>query len=286
MVKRTRKRFWQIGCLTATLLTMGIFTWVVASTNQIPTKNIVTQQTVFAISGPLRPNDEGVKDAWEVFIAKSQSKGMLLGQVLRWLSVPSEMTVAFYEVQPSPVGAVAVNFRKGYRWLWLLLRIFGRHYKGAHYCVTSPELVVGMYGGTAIVARDELTFCYVIDNFVLAVSDEKQAVKLNRQLRNRYDFIGFINPQLLSLTDRLQLPASLGEIALDIVDANELRGSVFWVCQDEREAGAMVRALEKVESEISANCVRKEVQCSFHKQREGVFVWWEFRLTNFMALWF
>lgn len=286
MVKRTRKRFWQIGCLIVTLLTLGIFAWVIASTNQIPTRKIVTQRAFFAISGPLRPNDEGVKDAWEVFIAERQSKGMLSGQILRWLSVPSEMTVAFYEFQPSPVGAVAINLRKGYRWLWLLARFSGKHYKGAHYHVASPDLVVGMYGGTLIATRDEVTFCHIVDKILSAGDGEKQEPKLARRLKDRYDFVGFINPQMLSPTERFQLPASLGEIGLDIVNAKELRGSVFWVCQGEREAEAMMRALGKIESEISADCLRKGVQCSFRKHREGVFVWWEFRLTNFMALLF
>lgn len=252
----------------------------------MPTNNIVTQKTVMAIHGPLAPNDEGVKAFWEALIAKLQSEKASAWRVLKWLGFPRELTVAFYETKPSLSSVVAVNFQKGYRWLWLLLRIFGKHYKGAHYHAFSPELVAGLYGGTIIMTENEVSFCHAIDNLLLADKGKKQALKLTQKLHNQYDFVGFIKPQILPPSERLQLPVNLGEIRLDIVNAKELRGSVLWICQGEREAEAMMKALERVEGEISLDYSRKGVQCSFRKHREGMFVWWEFRLTNFVNLWF
>ncbi|MCS7263386.1 MAG: hypothetical protein NZ805_00980 [Armatimonadetes bacterium] len=48
----------------------------------------------------------------------------------------------------------------------------------------------------------------------------------------------------------------------------------------------MMKALKRSEKELEANCARKGVKCSFRKQQVGMFVWWEFRLTNFVNLWF
>lgn len=286
MKNRASKRFWQIGCLAASLLAATIFIWVFISTNQIPTTSIATQRTVFVLHGPLRPNDEGVKDVWEALINKWQNEGVIGRRVLKWLGIPRELTVAFYDAQTSPLATVAINFRKGFRWLWLLLRILGKRYKGAHYLVLSHGLVVGMYGGTVIVAKDKVIFCHIVDNLVRGAKSEGQTLKLTRKLREQNDFFGFIRPQFIPASEHAQLPAGLGEIELDIVNTNELRGSVFWVCQDEREAKALVLALERIEKEMTQDCARKNVQCSFHKWREGMFVWWEFRLNNFMFLLF
>lgn len=282
MSRSNRKRFWQIGCLSALFIVVGFMFGLFASTTQRPTTSIITQQTVLALHGPLRPDDEGVKAVWEELTEKWQREGKPAWWVLKWLGVPREVTLSFHSSQ-SPSGVFAVNFRKGYQWLWLLLRIFGKHYKGAHY-VVQPQFVVGMHGGTVIVAEDEIVFCQAIGNFALAHKSEKAPLKLTRQFRDKYDFIGFINPQLLPSQERL--PANLGEIGIDIVDANELRGSVFWVCQNEREAEEMMRALEQIEREMRADYSRLGVGCSFRKQKEGMFVWWEFRLTNFIALLF
>lgn len=285
MAKRSRKRFGQIGCLAAILTGAGIFLWVLASTPQTPTAKIVTQRTVASLYGPLEPNDAGVVAFWDELVAKLRGNGVPLERAVQWLGVPRELTVAFYEAQPTPLVAVAINFGKGYRWLWMLLRVFGKHYKSAHY-FSSHRFTVGMFGGTAILARDETTFCYAVENLALSGRGENPKLNLTQRLRNRYDFVGFIKPQLLPIEGRLRLPASLGEIGVDILDANELKGSVFWICQSEREAEAMVKALERIESELAADCESKGAKCSFRKQRESVFVWWEFRLTNFTALLF
>ncbi|MFN4180904.1 MAG: hypothetical protein ACK4I8_11365, partial [Armatimonadota bacterium] len=137
---------------------------------------------------------------------------------------------------------------------------------------------------TVILSEDETSFHQAVENFALARGRAKQTLKLTRQLRNRYDFVGFVKPQLFHASDRV--PADLGEIGIDIVDANELRGSVFWICQGEREAEAMMKVLEKMESKMTTEYARRGVRCSFRKSREEMFVWWEFRLTNFMALLF
>ncbi|MFN3420683.1 MAG: hypothetical protein ACK40X_03025, partial [Armatimonadota bacterium] len=134
--------------------------------------------------------------------------------------------------------------------------------------------------------EDEMAFHQTAESLLLASERTKQTLKLTRYLRDRYDFVGFIKPQLLSTSNRFQLPADLGEIGIDIVDANELRGSVFWICQGEQEAEAMMKVLEKMESEMAAEYARKGVRCSFRKSREGIFLWWEFRLTNFLPLLF
>ncbi len=281
MVKRSLKRFWQIGCLTSFLLVLSIFVCVFASTNQMPTTNIISQQTVFALHGPLHPYDEGVKSVWEALIDDLERKEMLAGKVLKWCGVPRELTLALYDSQPLRV--VAVNFRRGFRWLWLLMRILGKHYKGTHY-ISRHSFTFGMHSGTAIVVEDETAFHQVVENLALARGRTKQTPKLTRQLQNRHDFVGFIKPQIFRTSD--QFPANLGEIGIDIVDANELRGSVFWICQGEREAEAMMKVLERMESKMAAEYARKGVRCSFRKHREEMFVWWEFRLTNFMALLF
>lgn len=286
MKNQAFKRFWQIGCLSVSLLVTAIFVYVFASTSQIPTTSIITHRTVFALHGPLRPNDEGVKDVWEALVNEWQSKGVTGWQVLKWLGIPQELTIAFYDAQSSPLGVVVVNFYKGFRWLWLPLRILGKHYKGAHYHVLSPGLVVGMYGGTVIVAENEVTFCHAIDNLVRRDKSERQTLKLNRKLRDQHDFVGFIKTQFLPASERFQLPAGLGEIELDIVNTNELRGSVFWICQGEREAEAMMRAVERIASEMAAKYANEGVKCSLLKRREGIFVWCEFKLNNFTALLF
>ncbi len=283
MAKRGHKRFWRFGCFTALLLGGAVFVWLFTSTRQIPTTGVITQRTILALHGPLDPNDEGVKAVWKALTDRWQGENALLGRVLGWLGIPRELTIVLYDTQPSPLGVVAINFRKGFRWLWLPLRIFGKHFKGAHYIV-SHHFVAGMMGGTIIVAEDEVTLCYAIDNIMRAGESEKPNLRFTRKLRDRYDLVGFVSPQILSSNEHIQLPANLGEIGLDIVDTKELRGSVFWICQSEREAEAMTRALEQAEKEISADFSRKGVQCSFRKQREEMFVWWEFRLTNFTAL--
>ncbi|MFN3421734.1 MAG: hypothetical protein ACK40X_08430, partial [Armatimonadota bacterium] len=145
MVRRGPKCFWQVGCLVLFLLVLSIFVWVLASTSQTPTTNIISQQTVFALHGPLHPDDEGVKAVWEALVNNLQRKEMLAGEVLRWCGVPKELTITLYGSQP--LSVVAVNFHRGFRLLWLLLRIFGKHYKGAHY-ITSHPFVFGVQGGT------------------------------------------------------------------------------------------------------------------------------------------
>lgn len=285
MAKRDRKRFRQFGCLVFLLLAGSVAVWLFASTNQIPTTSVVAQRTVCALHGPLHPNDNGVKAVWEALVEGWRSKGMPGWQFLKWLGTPKELTIALHNARPSLSGIAAINFRKGFRCLWLALRIFGKHYKGAHYIV-SHRFVVGMLGGTVIAAEDEVTFCYAIDNIARAGKGEKPSLKIARKGRSQYDFIGFVNPQLFFSKEHPQLPTNLGEIGLDIVGANELQGSVFWICQSEREAEAMMRALEKVESKMAADYANKGVQCSFRKQREGMFIWWEFKLTNFTALLF
>ncbi len=281
MVKRSLKRFWRIGCLISFSLVLSILVWVFASTNQMPTVNIISQQTVFALHGPLHPDDEGVKAVWETLINDLQRKEMLAGKLLSWCGVPRELTLVLYGSQPLRV--VAGNFNRGFRWLWLLTRILGKRYKGSHY-ISWHSFIFGMHGGTAIVAEDETAFHQAVENLALVKERVKQTLKLTRQLQNRYDFIGFIKPQ--PLRNSYQFPADLGEIGIDIVDANELRGSVFWICQGEREAEAMMKVLEQMESKMAAEYAKKRVRCSFRKHREGMFLWWEFRLTNFLSLWF
>ena len=285
MARHKHKRFWQIGCLGSLSLAAAVFLWLLASTSQKPTTGIITQRTVLALHGPLHSDDEGVKALWEALLSKWQSERTPAWQVLNWLGIPREVTISLYSSQPTPSSVFAVNFAKGYRVLWLILRIFGKHYRGAHY-VTSHHLIIGMYGGTAIVAEDEATFRQAIDNFALARKSGGTPLKIASGLRNKYDFVGFINPQFLDPRERTQLPANLGEIGIDIIDANELIGSVFWVCQSEREAEGMMRALEKVEKEMATEYARLNVRFSFRKQRERMFVWWEFRLTNYTALLF
>ncbi len=283
MAKRIGNRFWQIGCLGTILVAMAIFIWVVGSTSQIPTTSIITQRAVLVLHGPLNPNDEGIKAAWDALIAKWRSENVPAWRVLVWLGIPRELTVVIYDAQPSPLSVVAVNFRKGFRWLWLPLRIFGKDYKGAYY-LPSHHFVAGMIGGTVIFAEDEVTFCYAVDNLMSASKSEKLNLKLMHKFRNLCDFVGFVNPQLLSAKEHIQLPANLGEIGIDIVDASELVWSVFWICQSEREVKAMMYASEKFEKEEAETWTRKGAQVSFRKQSKGLFVWWEFRLKNFMAL--
>ncbi len=112
-------------------------------------------------------------------------KSMNSEKVLRWLGMPLEMTVAFYQWEPLPISIAAVNFPKGYGLLWIPFRVFGKHYKGAHYFASTPWTALGMDGGTLILANDEATFCLAIDNLLSAKGQKKFHLLPPRHLRDR-----------------------------------------------------------------------------------------------------
>jgi hypothetical protein len=284
MRKHPQKRYFRFGCAVTLLLAAAFTVWLFSNTNQVPTSSFASTNALLVLQGPLNPHDEGVKDLWEHTLSSLRREEEWLEKVLRWLGMPLEMTVAFYRSEPSLIGIAAVNFPKGYRLLWIPFRIFGKHYKGAHYFANTPGTALGMYGGTLILADDEATFCLAIDNLLRAKGQKKFHLSPPRRLRDRYDFVGTMNPRFLLPQDYGQLPSDLAEVGIDIIGANELKGEVFWICQSEREAEAVMKALDRFEKEIAREVGSRGGRCSFRKWREGMFVWWEFRLTGFAFL--
>ena len=281
MRKHPQKRYFRFGCAVTLLLVVAFTVWLFLNTNQVPTSSFAPTNALLVLQGPLNPRDEGVKDLWEHTLTSLQQEEGKIAKVLRWLGMPLEMTVAFYQSEPSLIGIAAVNFPRGYRLLWIPFRIFGKHYKGAHYFASTPGSALGMYGGTLILADDEATFCLAIDTLSRTKGQQRLHLSPPRRLRDRYDFVGVMNPRFLLPQDYGQLPSDLAEVGIDIISANELKGEVFWICQNEREAGEVMKALDHIEGKFVREGSGKGVRCSFRKWREGIFVWWEFRLAGF-----
>ena len=281
MRKHPQKRYFRFGCAVTLLLIVAFTVWLFSNTNQVPTSSFASTNAFLVLQGPLNPHDEGVKDLWEHTLSSLRREEEGLGKVLRWLGMPLEITMAFYRSEPSLIGIVAVNFPKGYRLLWIPFRIFGKHYKEAHYFASTPGSALGMYRGTLILADDEATFCLAIDNLLRTKGQQKFHLSPPRRLRDRYDFVGVMNPRFFLPQEYGPLPSDLAEVGIDIISANELRGEVFWICKSEREAEAVMKALDRVEKELTREVSSEGDRCSFRKWREGMFVWWEFRLVGF-----
>ena len=281
MRKHPQKRYFRFSCAVTLLLIIAFTVWLFLNTNQVPTSSFASTNALLVLQGPLNPHDEGVKDLWEHTLSSLRREEERLGKVLRWLGMPLEMTVAFYQSEPSLIGIAVVNFPRGYRLLWIPFRIFGKHYKGAHYFTSTPGSALGMYGGTMILADDEATFCLAIDNLLRTKGKQKFHLSPPRRLRDRYDFVGLMNPRFFLPQEYEPLPSDLAEVGIDIISANELRGEVFWICKSEREAGAVMKALDQVERELAREVSSKGGRCSFRKWQESMFVWWEFRLIEF-----
>jgi len=281
MRKHPQKRYFRFSCAVTLLLIIAFTVWLFSNTNQVPTSSFASTNALLVLQGPLNPRDEGVKDLWEHTLSSLRREEERLGKVLRWLGMPLEMTVAFYQSEPSLIGIAVVNFPRGYRLLWIPFRIFGKHYKGAHYFTSTPGSALGMYGGTMILADDEATFCLAIDNLLRTKGKQKFHLSPPRRLRDRYDFVGLMNPRFFLPQEYEPLPSDLAEVGIDIISANELRGEVFWICKSEREAGAVMKALDQVERELAREVSSKGGRCSFRKWQESMFVWWEFRLIEF-----
>lgn len=284
MLKHLQRRYFCFGCTITLLFVAALMVGLFLNTNQIPTVSFVSINALLVLQGPLKPCDEGFRDLWEHMLLSLRREDEWLEKVLRWLGMPLEMTVAFYQSKPSPNGIVALNFPKGYRLLWIPFRVFGRHYKGAHYFASTPRTVLGMYGGTLILANDEATFCLAIDNLSRSRGQQKFHLSPPHCLRDRYDFVGVMNPRFLLPQDYGQLPSNMAEVGIDIIGANKLKGEVFWICQSEREAEAVMKALDRVEEEVAREAGSRGGRCSFRKWRESMFVWWEFRFTGFAFL--
>ena len=281
MRKHPQKRYFRFSCAVTLLLIIAFTVWLFLNTNQVPTSSFASTNALLVLQGPLNPHDGGVKDLWEHTLSSLRREEERLGKVLRWLGMPLEMTVAFYQSEPSLIGIAVVNFPRGYRLLWIPFRIFGKHYKGAHYFTSTPGSALGMYGGTMILADDEATFCLAIDNLLRTKGKQKFHLSPPRRLRDRYDFVGLMNPRFFLPQEYEPLPSDLAEVGIDIISANELRGEVFWICKSEREAGAVMKALDQVERELAREVSSKGGRCSFRKWQESMFVWWEFRLIEF-----
>ena len=279
MRKHPQKRYFRFGCAITLLLIVAFTVWLFSNTNQVPTSSFASTNALLVLQGPLNPHDEGVKDLWEHTLSSLHREEGRLEKVLRWLGMPRELTVAFYQSEPSLIGITAVNFPRGYRLLWIPFRIFGKHYKGAHYFASISGSALGMYGGTMILADDEATFCFAIDNLSRTKGQQRFRLSPPRRLRDRYDFFGVMNPGFLLSQEYGPLPSDLAELGIDIIGANELRGEVFWICKSEREAEAVMKALDRFERELAREVDSEGGRCSFRKWREGIFVWWEFRLT-------
>jgi len=286
MRKRPQKCYFRFGCAVTLLLIVAFIVWLFSNTNQVPTSSFTSTNALLVLQGPLNPRDEGVKDLWEHTLSSLRREDERLEKVLRWLGMPLELTVVLYPSETPPFYIFAINFPKGYRLFWIAFRLFGKHYKGAHYLDIDnpPSPILGMYGGTMILADDEVTFCLAIDNLLRTREQQRFRLSPPRRLRDRYDFVGVMNPRFLLPQDYGQLPSDLAEVGIDIISANELRGEVFWICQSERETEAVMKALDRVERELVREVGSKGSRCSFRKWREGMFVWWEFRLVGFALL--
>jgi len=283
MPKRLRKRYFWFSCAVLFLFAVTFTVWLLSNTNQIPTSSFASANALLVLQGPLNPYDEGVKDLWEHTLASLQQEEKMVARVLHWLGMPRELTMVLYQSETSPLGIVAVNFTNGYRLLWIPFRLFGKHYKGGHYLDfdNPPRPILGMYGGTLILADDEATFCFAIDNLLRTKGQQRLHLSQPRRLRDRYDFIGVMNPRFLLPQDYGPFPSNLAEVGIDIISANELKGEIFWICKSEREAEAVMKALDRVERELTRNVGSEGGRYSFRKWREGIFVWWEFRLIEF-----
>jgi len=283
MLKRSHKCCFWFSCAVLFLFAVTFTVWLLSNTNQIPTSSFASANALLVLQGPLNPYDEGVKGLWEHILTSLQRDRGTLAKILHWLGMPRELTMVLFRSKTSPFSIVAINFPRGYRLLWIPFRLFGKHYKGAHYLdIGNPSTpVFGMYGGTMILADDEVTFCFAIDNLLRTKGQQKFRLSQPNRLRDRYDFVGVMNPRFLLPQDYGQFPSDLAEVGINIISANELKGEVFWICQNEREAGEVMKALDHIEGKFVREGSGKGVRCSFRKWREGIFVWWEFRLAGF-----
>jgi len=283
MTKCPRKRYFWFSCAVLFLFAVTFTAWLFSNTNQIPTSSFASTNALLVLQGPLNPRDEGVKDLWEHTLASLQQDEETIAKILRWLGMPRELTVVLYPSETSPFYIFAINFPKGYRLLWIPFRLFGKHCKGAHYLDIDnpPRAILGVYGGTMILADDEATFCFAIDNLLRTKGQQRFRLSPPRRLRDRYDFVGVMNPRFFLPQEYGPLPSDLAELGIDIIGADELKGEVFWVCKSEREAEAVMKALDRVERELAREVGSEGGRYSFRKWRGGIFVWWEFWLAGF-----
>ncbi len=256
-----------------------LFAWLLFSPGRpVPTLGVASSQAVCVLHGPLRPKSLGFAQLWETSVKDLKREHPLLARLLGWLGRPQEMTFALMDAgNPDQSAVLAVRFPRCRGLLQLLFWLLGTPYRGARY-LAEDHVTFGMYSSALIVATTPTMFCFAVDN----LHQPNPPIKIPRKDEERADFLMLLKPKLLKSNGGL-LPAEVAEGKLYLLGNGAAKMEWFLVCQDEREARLLLRALDQLEVKALSRRLPSE-RLSFRRKHQGQFVWWEIHLSSLNSL--